>query len=129
VAFIPALCGAAGACVVMPFDHARDPDHPIRQGWLPRLQLSADERALLAESCAAHARCVVDLSGDLDQLELSTEQPTSLTLSNLEIHGTRAATSTESWVRGPKRPARSPARPVRANALDPIEAAVASGLR
>ncbi|MCA9705479.1 MAG: hypothetical protein KDK70_06515, partial [Myxococcales bacterium] len=113
MAFVPALCGPVGPCVVMPFDHAHDPDHPIRQGWLPRLELSAEQRTSMAEACEAHARCVIDISGTLDRFELSTEQPTSLTLTSVELHGTRAATASESWVLGtsrgrPRRTARRP---------------------
>jgi hypothetical protein len=104
MAFMPALCGAEGQCVMMPFDHQRDPEHPIRQGWLPRLELDGDERRALGEACKGHARCVVDLSGHLGQLELSMEQPTSMTLSKVEIHGVREAAAGESWVLAPRRP-------------------------
>jgi hypothetical protein len=104
LAFMPALCADAGSCVMMPFDHQRDPEHPIRQGWLPRLELPDAERQALHDACQGHARCVVDLSGDLGQLELSTEQPTSLTLSRVEIHGVREAAPSESWVLAPRRP-------------------------
>lgn len=129
VAFVPALCGTAGACVVMPFDHHHDPDHPIRQGWLPRLELSAEQRASLSKACAEHPQCVVELSGTLGQFELSTEQPTSLTLSDVVVHGSRAAATTESWVRGIRRPAiRRAPRPMDAEATRRMEAEVASGL-
>jgi hypothetical protein len=104
LAFMPALCGKTGPCVMMPFDHQRDPEHPIRQGWLPRLELADAERQALVEACGAHSRCVVDVSGHLGQLELSTEQPTSMTLSKVEIHGVREARSGESWVLGTRRP-------------------------
>jgi hypothetical protein len=104
MAFMPALCGAEGQCVMMPFDHKRDPEHPIRQGWLPRLELDVEEREALGEACKEHARCVVDLSGHLGQLELSMEQPTSMTLSKVEIHGVREAAAGESWVLAPRRP-------------------------
>ena len=129
VAFVPALCGTAGACVVMPFDHHRDRAHPIRQGWLPRLELTADQRAELRATCQAHPRCVIDLSGQLGQFELSTEQPTSLTLTDIQLHGTRAAAPSESWVRGVRRP-RARAMPPATTHPDTrsIEAVVASGL-
>ena len=104
LAFMPTLCTEAGPCVMMPFDHHRDPEHPIRQGWLPRLELDDGQRNALREQCQGHARCVVDLSGHLGQLELSTEQPTSMTLSQVEIHGVREAASGESWVLAPRRP-------------------------
>ena len=104
LAFVPALCGDAGPCVMMPFDHQRDPGHPIRQGWLPRLELDGDQRAALRAACQGHARCVVDLSGHLGQLELSMEQPTSMTLSQVELHGAREAAPGESWVLAPRRP-------------------------
>lgn len=104
LAFVPALCGQEGSCVMMPFDHQRDPEHPIRQGWLPRLDLPGEERRALHEACRGHARCVVDLSGHLGQLELSMEQPTSMTLSQVELHGVRDAAPGESWVLAPRRP-------------------------
>lgn len=104
LAFMPALCGAEGSCVMLPFDHLRDPSRPIRQGWLPRLELDGDERRALTAACQGLARCVVELSGELGQLELSTEQPTSMTLSQVEIHGAREAASGESWVLAPRRP-------------------------
>lgn len=104
MAFVPALCGEEGQCVMMPFDHQRDPEHPIRQGWLPRLELDGDQRRALRDACQGHARCVVDLSGHLGQLELSMEQPTSMTLSKVEIHGAREAAAGESWVLAPRRP-------------------------
>lgn len=104
LAFMPALCGDAGPCVMMPFDHQRDPGHPIRQGWLPRLELDGDQREALRAACQGHARCVVDLSGHLGQLELSMEQPTSMTLSQVELHGAREAAPGESWVLAPRRP-------------------------
>lgn len=129
VAFVPALCGTAGACVVMPFDHHRDQAHPIRQGWLPRLELTADERAELRTTCQAHLRCVIDLSGQLSQFELSTEQPTSLTLTDIQLHGTRAAAPSESWVRGVRRPSARPMpRATTHHDTRSIEAVVASGL-
>lgn len=104
LAFMPMLCDAEGPCVMLPFDHQRDPERPIRQGWLPRLELDDDQRRALKDACQGHARCVVELSGDLGQLELSTEQPTSMTLSQVEIHGVREAASGESWVLAPRRP-------------------------
>lgn len=104
LAFMPTLCNDEGACVMMPFDHQRDPEHPIRQGWLPRLDLEDGERRALEEACQGHARCVVELSGHLGQLELSTEQPTSMTLSQVEIHGAREAAPGESWVLAPRKP-------------------------
>lgn len=107
LAFMPTLCRDDGTCVMMPFDHHRDPDHPIRQGWLPRLDLEDGERRALEAACHGYTRCVVDLSGDLGQLELSTEQPTSMTLSRVELHGTREAAPGESWVLAPRKPVAS----------------------
>ncbi len=106
VALVPALCSAAavGPCVVMPFDHGRDPEHSIHQGWLPKLDLSPDERSALLDACEAHRRCVIELSGTLRKFELSTERPTSLTLADVEVHGTRAATDDESWIRSGRQP-------------------------
>ncbi len=105
LALLPALCPAVGPCVALPFDHLRSTTKPIRQGWLPRLALDADQRTALLAQCAPHARCVLDISAALDQFELSTEQPTSMTLSNVEVHAVRGMRSGESWVLGNRRPA------------------------
>ncbi len=129
MAFVPALCGPVGSCVVMPFDHKREVNDPIRQGWLPRLKLSAAERTALADACKDHQRCVLDLGVTLQQFELSTEQPTSLTLSDVEVHGTRAATSSESWVLGVRRPIASKKRPEAKQASDEqLRASILEGL-
>lgn len=105
LAFVPALCGPAGPCVALPFDHLRDPDHPIRQGWLPRLDLDPAQRRALASKCEGQSRCVVEVSGVLGQLELSIERPPSLTLSDIEVHGARASREDESWILGARRTA------------------------
>ncbi|MEM7160222.1 MAG: hypothetical protein AAF799_45710 [Myxococcota bacterium] len=107
LAFVPELCRATGPCVALPFDHARDDRHPIRQGWLPRLQLDSEQRKALAERCRAHRRCVLDVSGRLAQFELSVEAPPSLTLAEVRVHGTRNSTRTESWVMGARSRARA----------------------
>ncbi|MCH9686667.1 MAG: hypothetical protein K0V04_34865 [Deltaproteobacteria bacterium] len=105
MAFLPALCPQAGHCVALPFDHHRNPDQRIRQGWLPRLSLDAEQREAMRTACSGRSRCVIDVSAALDQLELSTEQPTSMTLTGVEVHGVRDAGPDESWVLGPRRPA------------------------
>jgi hypothetical protein len=102
MAFMPALCGDTGPCVALPFDHHKDPAHPIRQGWLPRLDLPQAQRQALHDACQGRARCVVELTGRLGQLELSLEQPVSMTLSEVEIHGVRDAAPGESWVLAPR---------------------------
>lgn len=96
VALQPALCSTVGDCVVLPFDHATR-EEPITQGWLPRLELSADEREALRERCADLRGCVVDLEGTLAQFELSTELPTSLTFRDVVVHAVRPAREGESW--------------------------------
>ncbi|MCA9649870.1 MAG: hypothetical protein H6712_00505 [Myxococcales bacterium] len=103
LAYVPALCGPTGPCVALPFDHLRDPEHPIRQGWLPRLELEPAQRRQLAARCEGQTRCVLDLSGRLSQLELSTERPPSLTLSDIEVHGARPSRDDESWILGSRR--------------------------
>lgn len=96
VALQPALCGTVGDCVVLPFDHATR-EEPITQGWLPRLDLSTDEREALRQRCAELRGCVVDLEGTLAQFELSTELPTSLTFRDVVVHTVRPAAEGESW--------------------------------
>jgi len=129
MAFVPALCGAAGSCVVMPFDHQRDPEHPIRQGWLPQLELSDDERGALREACEGKARCVLELSGTLSQFELSSTRPTSLKLSGVQLHGSRAATPSESWVLSVRPPAaRAEPRTPDPRAEERVRASIVAGL-
>lgn len=92
----PALCGLVGDCVVLPFDHQSRPD-PIQQGWLPRLDLDPAHRTALHQRCAGHTQCVVSFEATLSQFELSTELPTSLTFSDVQVHSVRQARSDEAW--------------------------------
>ncbi|MEM6996213.1 MAG: hypothetical protein AAF721_37245 [Myxococcota bacterium] len=92
----PALCGAVGDCVVLPFDHNRRSE-PISQGWLPRLSLDATGRTALAERCVGLAQCVITFEGTLTQFELSTELPTSLTFGDVEVTAVREAEPGEAW--------------------------------
>ncbi|MEX1367030.1 MAG: hypothetical protein AB1Z98_28135 [Nannocystaceae bacterium] len=111
LAYVPALCGAVGPCVALPFDHLHDPEHPIRQGWLPRLELDPQQRQQLATQCEGKRRCVVDVSARLQVLQLSTDKPPSLTLSEVEVHGARPSRDGESWIMGSRRTAAAhPAR-------------------
>lgn len=101
----PLLCGDAGDCVVLPFDHSRR-DEPMAQGWLPRLDLDAAARDALRERCAGvDGQCVVEFSGTLTQFELSNEQPTSLTFDEVSVERVRAAAPGESWVVSKRRAA------------------------
>lgn len=100
----PALCRAIGDCTVLPFDHATR-EEPIAQGWLPRMDLSREQRAALVTRCTEHRRCVITFEGTLSQFELSTEHPTSLTFSDIDIVATRDAAPTESWTVSKRRSA------------------------
>lgn len=125
--YVPALCGEAGPCVALPFDHLRDPEHPIRQGWLPRLELEPAARRDLASQCEGTARCVVELTATLTQLELSTDKPPSLTLGAIEIHSTRPSRDDESWILGARRTAAARLPPARTALGDDPDPAPAPG--
>jgi len=92
----PALCRSVGDCVVLPFDHSTRAA-PIDQGWLPRLDLDTRARTALRQRCADHQRCVITLEATLSQFELSTELPTSVTLSDVQLLESRNASADESW--------------------------------
>ena len=92
----PSLCGPIGECVVLPFDHNRR-EEPIAQGWLPRLALATEARTALVERCSEFRQCVVTFEGTLAQFELSSEVPTSLTFSDVEVTDVREARADESW--------------------------------
>ena len=102
VALVPALCRDGATCVAMPFDHLRNTESPIIQGWLPRVQLDHAAHAELLERCKPHKTCVFTFEGRLDRLVLTPEDPISVGFSEVEIVGTRAATSAESWIVRPR---------------------------
>lgn len=103
VGFLAPLCRDEGPCVALPFDRARyQPRLP--QGWLPRLELDADQRRELARRCSEVAgQCVFAFEGTLDRFELGPDRPTSLTFSAVELGAARPAGASESWARRPPR--------------------------
>jgi len=86
-----------GACNVFPFDHASTGDR-IVAGWLPRLDLSAEVHADLLERCGP-GLCVATVEGTLKTFVFSTEEPTSLSFSDVAVLDVRPRREEESWVR------------------------------
>ena len=81
---IPALCGSAESCHVLPFEIG-DKDRHIVQGWMPRLELTGDGFAAIQSACKGADRCTITFRGTLSKLVLSTEEFTSLGFSDVEI--------------------------------------------
>ncbi len=98
VRYVAPFCTAPDRCAVLPFDHARLGERLV-QGWMPRLALGAREYRELQGRCASHGRCVVTLSAELSELELSPSEPTSMTLSKVRIGEARDERPGESWMR------------------------------
>lgn len=91
------LCTGPEACNVLPFDHARQGTR-IVHGWLPRLRLTAKSHADLLERCGPRS-CVATVEATLSSFVLSSEDPTSLTFSDVELVEVRERHEGESWVR------------------------------
>ena len=105
------LCTGPEACNVLPFDHASQ-DERIVHGWLPRLTLTEESHADLVKRCGA-GLCVATVEATLSSFVLSSEDPTSLTFSDVELVEVRARREGESWVRrkvDPRLAARKAAR-------------------
>jgi hypothetical protein len=97
-AMVPLFCTGAARCFVAPFDHARFPEHRIRQGWMPRLDLDEAGFTALQQACAGKAACVVRFAGTMGRFVFDVEQPTSVEFSDLEIIEAREAGAAESWL-------------------------------
>lgn len=91
------LCTGPEACNVLPFDHASQ-DERIVHGWLPRLTLTQESHADLVKRCGA-GLCVATIEATLSSFTLSSEDPTSLTFSDVEVENVRPRQDGESWVR------------------------------
>jgi len=81
---VHALCLSAGSCHALPFDRL-GADRAIVQGWMPRLRLDAASFATLQGRCAGRARCPVTVEATVAALALSVDEPTSLTLADIEV--------------------------------------------
>jgi len=97
VAHVPALCRDPTFCVAMPFDYARGDAAGLVAGWLPQLDLTEQDHMALVRACRSHERCVFTFEGQLDQLVVAIDQPTSLRFGDVKIVETRAAAPGESW--------------------------------
>ncbi len=81
---LPALCRSPETCHALPFDRT-GADRSIVQGWMPRLRLDGASFAALQAGCAGRARCPVTVDGTIEQMTLSADEPTSLTLGAVEL--------------------------------------------
>jgi hypothetical protein len=97
VAYLPALCTHPDRCMVAPFDHARF-ERPIAQGWLPRLVLDEATFRAVRERCRSYRQCILEVDARLDELRLSNELPTRVTLTEAKLTGAREARADESWI-------------------------------
>lgn len=84
---MPALCRTADACHALAFDRL-GADRAVVQGWMPRLRLDAATFAALDARCRGRARCPVTVQATVADFTLSADEPTSLTLGDVEIGGT-----------------------------------------
>ena len=81
---VPALCGASEACYVQPFASARRSETSAH-GWLPELEFAEGQRQRLLSACAAAEVCKVTVEGEIAELRVSQELPTSVRLSKVRV--------------------------------------------
>jgi hypothetical protein len=86
------LCRTAASCNVMPFPSPR-PAEVAGHGWMPRLDFAPGQFAKLVAACGATPTCEVTFEGDLAQLVVSDELPTSLRFTNVSIVTATATTT------------------------------------
>lgn len=82
-----ALCKTADACHVAAFPIMR----PALHGWMPRLELAPGEMARLEAACGTAEQCDFTFDGTLSELNVSGEQPTRMTFSDVRIVSTKLA--------------------------------------
>lgn len=96
--YIAPLCQRADSCAVAPVDYNQFEGRVV-QGWLPSLELTETSHAQVVSQCEGKARCVIEFEAEIKELVLSTVEPTSMTLSHIEILSARSASDSESWVK------------------------------
>ena len=113
VGVLEPLCARPDACVVLPFDNARL-DERSGQGWLPRIELDAEEHARIRDACAQRAEsrgsarpqgaCVITVEASVKGVRLTSELPVAVTLEAARMISARSAGPAESWARAPVHP-------------------------
>jgi hypothetical protein len=82
-----ALCKTADACNVAAFPIMR----PALHGWMPLLKFAPGEMAKLEAACGTAEQCDFTFEGKLSELNISGEQPTRMTFSDVRIVSTKIA--------------------------------------
>ncbi len=77
------LCRTADACNVAVFPIER----PAKHGWMPTLELSAEQFAALERTCGSVDACEVTIEGTLSRFEVSGEFATSLRFTDVKLAG------------------------------------------
>lgn len=81
------LCKSEDACNVAAFPIMR----PALHGWMPLLKFAPGELAKLGAACGTAEQCDFTFEGTLSELDLSGEQPTRMTFSDVRIVSTKLA--------------------------------------
>ncbi len=84
VTVLPQLCSRAERCNVLPFDMLGE-ERKLVQGWMPRLDLDADNFAKLQRQCADKGRCEIAFAGTMSKLTLSTERFTAVGFRDVQV--------------------------------------------
>ena len=82
-----ALCKTEQACNVAAFPIMR----PALHGWMPLLKFAPGELARLDAACGTAEQCDFTFEGTLSELNISGEQPTRMTFSEVRIVSTKIA--------------------------------------
>ena len=82
-----ALCKTEQACNVAAFPIMR----PALHGWMPLLKFAPGEMAKLDAACGTAEQCDFTFEGKLSELNISGEQPTRMTFSDVRIVSTKIA--------------------------------------
>lgn len=81
------LCKTEEACNVAAFPIMR----PALHGWMPVLKFAPGELARLEAACGTAEQCDFTFDGRLSELNISGEQPTRMTFSDVRIVSTKIA--------------------------------------
>ena len=85
VRFVPPLCRLPERCNVAAFDESDPAAKELVQGWMPRLEISESQLAQLQAYCSSREACAFVFEGTLTQFSLSSDLPTSLAFSDVEL--------------------------------------------
>lgn len=81
------LCKTEDACNVAAFPIMR----PALHGWMPIVKFAPGEFAKLEAACGTAPQCDFTFEGKLSELNVSGEQPTRMTFSDVRIVSTKLA--------------------------------------